>query len=55
MSDKKIAVTVSDDSVNPVGFSPGSGCFDLLGDQLVPTDVIGKEYIVNKGVFKCRV
>ena len=48
VSDKKIAVTVSDDSVNPVGFT-GGGCYDMLGDQLVPTDVIGKEYIVNKG------
>jgi gliding motility-associated-like protein len=46
VSDKKIAVTVSDDSVNPSG---GGGCYDMLGDQLVPTDVIGKEYIVNKG------
>lgn len=46
VSDKKIAITVSDDSVNPSG---GGGCYDMLGDQLVPTDVIGKEYIVNKG------
>ncbi|MDG2330646.1 MAG: PKD domain-containing protein [Flavobacteriales bacterium] len=45
-SDKKISVTVNDDSVNPSG---GGGCYDLLGDQIVPTDVIGKEYIVNKG------
>jgi gliding motility-associated-like protein len=43
-SNKPIAVTVSDDSVAGV-----SGCFDLMGDQLVPVDVIGKEYIVNKG------
>lgn len=45
-SNKKISVTVNDDSVNPSG---GGGCYDLLGDQIVPTDVIGKEYIVNKG------
>jgi len=45
-SDKKVSVTVNDDSVNPSG---GGGCYDLLGDQIVPTDVIGKEYIVNKG------
>ncbi|CAG5086073.1 IgGFc-binding protein [Parvicella tangerina] len=46
VSNKKVAVTVNDDSVNPSG---GGGCYDLMGDQIVPTDVIGKEYIVNKG------
>ncbi len=46
VSDKPISVTVSDDSVNP---SAGGGCYDLMGDQIVPTDVIGTEYIVNKG------
>jgi gliding motility-associated-like protein len=47
VSDKPISITVSDDSVNPTG--PGGGCYDLMGDQIVPTDVIGTEYIVNKG------
>ena len=46
VSDKKVAVTASDDSVNPSG---GGGCYDLLGDQIVPVDVIGQEYNVNKG------
>lgn len=45
-SDKPVTVTVSDDSVNPSG---GGGCYDLQGDQIVPVDVIGKEYIINKG------
>jgi len=45
-SDKPIAITVADDSVNPSG---GGGCFDLLGDQIVPTHVIGRNYIVNVG------
>lgn len=44
-SDKPVSITVSDDSVNPTG----QGCFDLMGDQIVPVDVIGNEYIVNKG------
>lgn len=44
VSNKPIAVTVADDSVAGV-----SGCFDLMGDQLVPVDLVGKEYIVNKG------
>lgn len=46
VSDKPIAVTVSDDSV---WNAAGGGCRDLMGDQLVPVDVIGTEYIVNKG------
>lgn len=46
VSDKPVAVTVCDDSVNPSG---GGGCYDEMGDQIVPTDVIGTDYIVNKG------
>jgi len=46
VSDKPVSVTMNDDSVNPSG---GGGCFDLMGDQIVPTDVIGNEYIVNIG------
>lgn len=46
VSTKPVAVTVSDDSVNPSG---GGGCYDLMGDQIVPTDVIGDEYIVLRG------
>ncbi|MBL1280884.1 MAG: PKD domain-containing protein [Fluviicola sp.] len=45
-ADKPISITINDDSVNPAG---GGGCFDLMGDQIVPTDVIGNEYIVNIG------
>jgi len=41
---KAVSITVADDSVQPV-----DGCADILGDQMVPTDVIGNEYIVNKG------
>ncbi len=44
VANKPIAVTVSDDSVASIG-----GCRDLMGDQLVPVDIIGDEYIVNKG------
>ena len=45
LSDKPIAVSVKDDSVNPTG----AGCRDLMGDQLVPVDIVGTEYIVNRG------
>ena len=43
-SNEDIAVTVSDDSVNGQ-----TGCYDLMGDQIVPVDIVGKEYIVIKG------
>ena len=41
-SDKDIAVTISDDSIwQGSGFGP----YDLIGDQLIPTSMIGTEYI----------
>jgi len=46
VADKEIAVTVADDSVAGV-----TGCFDLMGDQIVPVDIIGKEYILVKGAM----
>jgi gliding motility-associated-like protein len=45
VSNNPISVTVADDSVR----TPGGGCYDLIGDQIVPVDIIGKEYIANKG------
>ncbi len=45
-SDKPISITVSDDSAWEIN---AGGCRDLMGDQIVPTDVIGTDYIVNKG------
>jgi gliding motility-associated-like protein len=44
VSNKPISVSVSDDSVHGV-----SGCYDLMGDQIVPVEVVGMEYIINKG------
>lgn len=44
-SNKDVAVTLKDGSI---GANSG-GCRDIMGDQLVPTDVIGREYIVNRG------
>ena len=46
VSDKPIAVTVADDSV--AGYT---GCFDLMGDQIVPVDIVGKDYIIVKGAM----
>lgn len=44
-SDKPVSITINDDSIR----TGGGGCYDLQGDQVVPTDVIGNEYIVNLG------
>jgi gliding motility-associated-like protein len=45
VSDKDIAVSTKDDSAWP----QPAGCKDLIGDQLVPVDIVGFEYIINKG------
>ncbi len=45
VSNNPIAVTVTDDSV----LTLSGGCFDLIGDQIVPVDVVGDSYIANKG------
>ena len=47
--DKKIAVTKSDDSVQEDLSGISYGCKDLIGDQLVPLGILGKEYIAMRG------
>ena len=42
----EIAVTLSDDS--DTKSNPGT-CMDMNGDQLVPVDVVGKEYLIMQG------
>src|SRR6201999_3016483 len=44
-SDKPIAVTQKDDSIQAT-WDYGA---DIVGDQLVPTNVVGTEYIVVRG------
>lgn len=51
-----IAITKKDDSVRhkcvnqlPEGDTWPGGCFDLIGDQMVPLSILGKEYIAMKG------
>jgi len=46
VSDKPIAITISDDSIRP----PGGGGWDLAGDQLVPVDQLGTDYVVVRGL-----
>ena len=43
-SDKPIAISTKDDSNHGV-----NGCYDLLGDQIVPVNIVGDEYIVVRG------
>lgn len=45
-SDKPIAITMSDDSVQG---TPYGGCADIMGDQIVPVSIVGTEYIAVKG------
>jgi hypothetical protein len=49
VANKPIAVTVSDDSVKST-FSE-YGCYDYMGDQIVPVDIVGTDYIVNLGLL----
>ncbi|PKR81322.1 hypothetical protein CW751_04500 [Brumimicrobium salinarum] len=50
-SNKPISVTISEDSVTGVPRT----CRDLMGDQIVPVEVVGNEYIVNKGSMHADV
>ncbi|MEI7627637.1 MAG: gliding motility-associated C-terminal domain-containing protein [Bacteroidota bacterium] len=43
-ANKPISVTVYDDSIGVLG-----GNYDLVGDQIVPEDVTGNEYIIIRG------
>ena len=43
-NNKPIAISVSDDAVEPSGGSP-----DLVADQIIPIDILGYEYIVLRG------
>lgn len=47
-SSAPIAVTISDDSIER---TEKAGHWDLIGDQLIPTDVIGTEYIAMNTTF----
>jgi gliding motility-associated-like protein len=40
-----ITVSLKDDSDH----NPSGGCYDILGDQIVPVDVVGEDYIAVKG------
>ena len=44
-SDNPVAITVKDDSDRYTGLD----CYDLTGDQIVPVNIIGSQYIVVRG------
>ncbi|MCC5946782.1 MAG: hypothetical protein JJT94_17755, partial [Bernardetiaceae bacterium] len=44
-SDKPVAITLYHDSIR----SGQGGCHDLAGDQLVPDNIVGIEYIIMRG------
>ncbi len=50
-SDKPIAITFKDDSVQ----AEGQGCYDLVGDQIVPVSVIGTQYVAVRGYLNAAV
>lgn len=45
-ADRPIAITMKDDLLSG---APYGGCADLMGDQIVPIERVGEEYIVMKG------
>lgn len=45
-ADRPIAITMKDDLLSG---APYGGCADLMGDQIVPIEHVGEEYIVMKG------
>jgi gliding motility-associated-like protein len=49
-SNKPIAVTVKDDLVDGGGTWGGS-CRDLMGDQIVPVEKVGTQYVIQKGAL----
>ena len=44
-SNKPIAITIFDDSIGNIS----GPCWDLIGDQIIPLNIIGNEYIVVRG------
>lgn len=47
LSNKPIAITLKDDSIQ----LPGFGCADTAGDQLIPDELAGTHFIIPKGRF----
>ena len=48
-SDKPVAITICDDSM--YGAAIGGTCYNEGGDQIIPLNLLGKEYIAVRGYF----
>ncbi len=48
-SDKPISITIYDDSVDATTVCSNCPCKDLIGDQIVPINRTGQEYIIVRG------
>ncbi len=46
-SDKPVAITIKDDLLEGLQFA--GGCADLTGDQIVPVEICGTNYVVVRG------
>lgn len=53
VSTKPVAITIKDDTVSGAYF--GGNCADLLGDQIVPLNVIGTRYIAVRGFLSGNI
>lgn len=51
VSDKPVAITIADDSIENNTYG---GCKDIIGDQTIPLDQLGTEYILVKGFLGSR-
>ena len=51
ISDKPIAITIADDSIENNNYG---ACKDIIGDQTIPLDQLGTEYILVKGFLGSR-
>ncbi len=48
VSDKDIAITMYDDAIQKERITGGTS-YDIIGDQIVPLEIVGTEYLVMKG------
>ncbi len=51
VADKPVAITITDDLTNNI---PTTNCQDLIGDQMIPKEVLGTEYILVRGELSIK-
>lgn len=45
IANKNITVSIKDDS----NHNPSGSCYDIMGDQIIPVDILGTDYVAVKG------